>query len=265
MSDYGGYQDLDFVAALYDAVYEIRNQRDIQFFVDYAVRAGGPILELGCGTGRVLIPIALAGCRITGLDLSAYMLDRCRQKLAAQSPDVRRAVRLVQANMVDFQTGERYSLVTIPFRPFQHLIEVGEQRSCLEHVRAHLVEGGLLILDVFHCYPPAMFDPKYRAEQPLQQNLPVEDGNTLSFATRIADFHQDRQFNDIELIYYITHPDGRRERLVQAFPFRYFFRYEIEHLLELSGFEMAELFGNYDRSPFQNDSPEMVFAARRKG
>jgi SAM-dependent methyltransferase len=264
LSNYGGYQDQDFIAELYDAVYENRNQRDVQFFVDCALGAGGPVLELGCGTGRVLIPTALAGCRITGLDISPFMLAKCRAKLASQSPEVRQRVRLVQGNMVDFRSGERYSLVTIPFRPFQHLIDVKEQRACLERAREHLVERGLLVLDLFHCYPPAMYDPKYRAEQPLQQNLPLADGSTVSFATRIADFHRDRQYNDIELIYRVTYAGGGQERLVQAFPFRYFFRYEVEHLLELSGFEVADLFGNYDRSAFQNDSPEMIFVARRK-
>jgi hypothetical protein len=66
------------------------------------------------------------------------------------------------------------------------------------------------------------------------------------------------------LIYYVSHPDGRIERLVQAFPFRYVFRYEMEHLLDLCGFKVVDLFGNFDKSAYSNDSPEMIFVAAKK-
>jgi hypothetical protein len=81
---------------------------------------------------------------------------------------------------------------------------------------------------------------------------------------RIADFHPSQQYNGIEMIYYVSYPDGRSERLVQAFPMRYFFRYEVEHLLNLCGFKIAELFGDYDSSKFSDDSPEMIFVAEKK-
>ncbi len=80
-----GYEDHEFVAELYDPVYERLARRDIEFFVDYAKKAKGKTLELGCGTGRVLIPTAQAGCEITGLDFSRFMLEKCREKLATTS------------------------------------------------------------------------------------------------------------------------------------------------------------------------------------
>lgn len=81
-SRYGGYDDREFVAEFYDAAYQTARQKDIDFFMDYSRRAGGRTLELGCGTGRVLIPTAVAGCVITGLDLSPYMLDICHNKVS---------------------------------------------------------------------------------------------------------------------------------------------------------------------------------------
>jgi SAM-dependent methyltransferase len=220
-------------------------------------------MELGCGTGRVLIPSAIAGGQITGLDFSSYMLKKCREKLADLPEEVSRRVTLVQGNMADFQTGENYSLITLPFRSFHHLITVEEEKACLNRVNRHLTPGGKLILDLVNCYPPSMFDPKYWAEQENQRDLKLPDGRSLRCATRIADFHRDRQYNDMELIYYISYPDAREERLVQAHPFRYYFRYEIEHLLELSGFRITDFFGDYDKSAYFNDSPEMIFVAEK--
>ncbi len=264
-SRYGGYEDQEFIAEFYDLVYQVRGPNDIDFFIDYAKKAKGRTLELGCGTGRVLIPTAMAGCEITGLDLSPYMLAKCREKLDQQPREVQERVRLVEGNMTDFSTGEKYLLVTIPFRAFQHLISVEEQKACLNCVSQHLVREGLLIIDVFHPYPPRLVpDPKYTVEVEDLPETRLPDGRKLRRTSRIAAFHRDQQYNDIELIYYVTHPGGKTERLIHAFPMRYFFRYEVEHLLNLCGFRVVDLFGDFDRSSFSSDSPEMIFVAKKE-
>jgi SAM-dependent methyltransferase len=259
----GGYQK-EFVAELYDPVYDNLNRRDIQFFVGYSKEAKGRTLELGCGTGRVLIPTAAAGYDVTGLEISPHMLKKCRDKLAKQPNEVRQRVKLIEGNMTTFQTGEIYSLITTPFRSFQHLLTVEEQMSCLTYANRHLDPHGLFILDLIHTYPPATFDPKYRTELELDSGLQLADGRTLRRMIRIADFHPDKQYNDTEMIFYVSYPDGRQERLVQAFPLRYFFRYEVEHLLSLCGFKVMELFGDYNGSKFSSDSPEMIFVAEKR-
>ena len=264
-SRYGGYEDQDFVAEFYDISYEYRGLKDAEFFAEYSKKAGGRTLELGCGTGRVLIPTAISGCQITGLDLSPYMLRKCQEKLDKQPREVQEQARLIQGDMTSLDTGEIYSLVTIPFRTFQHLISVKEQKNCLQCIKKHLVPPGLLVIDIFNPFPPRLvFNPKYMAEiEDLPETL-LPDGRKLRRATRIAAFHREQQFNDIEMIHYVSHPDGRSERLVQAFPFRYFYRYEIEHLLTLCGFRVIELFGNFDRSEFSSNSPEMIFVAEKR-
>jgi len=262
---YGGYEYQEFVAEFYDVAYETHRSKDIDFFTDYSRKSGGRTLELGCGTGRVLIPTAIAGCEITGLDLSPYMLARCRQELDNQPREVKERVRLIQADMTAFDTSEKYSLVTIPFRPFQHLISVGEQKACLNCVSQHLVPGGSLIIDVFHPYPPRLVpDPTYTVEVEDLPETELPDGRKLRRTNRVAAFHRDQQYNDVELIYYVTHPGGKTERLVQAFPMRYFFRYEVEHLLNLCGLKVVDLFGDFDRSSFSGDSPEMIFVAEKE-
>ncbi len=240
--NFGGYEYHEFVADFYDAAYNRVRVKDIDFFIDYSKKAGGRTLELGCGTGRVLIPTAISGCKITGLDLSPYMLKKCREKLDKQPQEIQKRVRLVQGNMTDFKTGEKYKLVTIPFRPFQHLITIEEQKACLNCIRRHLATHGRLIIDVFNPNPSRLVpDSKYTDEVEDLPEMTLPDGRKLRRASRMAAFHRELQYNDVELIYYVTHPDGRTERLVQSFPMRYYYRYEMEHLLELCRFKVVEL------------------------
>jgi SAM-dependent methyltransferase len=260
---YGGYHE--FVAEYYDAQYNRRNDKDVGFYVSCSEKSGGRTLELGCGTGRVLIPAAEAGCEITGLDFSPYMLQKCREKLAKQPEDVQRRVKLVRDDMTDFNTREKYALVSIPFRPFQHLMTVREQKACLACIHRHLKPHGRLVFDVFHPNPARLVpNPEYTVEREDLPETALPDGRKLRRTSRAAGFHREQQFNDYELVLYVTHPDGRTERLVDAFPMRYFFRYELEHLLELSGFKVVDLFGDFDKSAFGSDSPEMIFVAEKK-
>ena len=147
--DLGGYQSNPFVARIYDQVIPYRDRPDVEFFVEAAAKSGGPVLEVGCGTGRVLIPTARAGISITGLDLSDHMLDVCREALIEEPELVQNQVKLVQGDMRDFYLGKKFALVTTPFRPFQHLITIEDQIKCLENIQNHLEPGGKFILDIF--------------------------------------------------------------------------------------------------------------------
>jgi SAM-dependent methyltransferase len=270
MDNEGGFNLYRFTAEFYDPTYEVafaRTKReDIAFYVDCHREAGGATLEVACGTGRVLIPCARAGGAITGLDFSAAMLDVCRAKLAQEPEEVRERVTLVEGDMTDFDLGRTFGLITIPFRPFQHLLTVAAQRACLAGVRRHLAPGGRFVFDVFHPNPAYLTEPPdFGAARVDIPETPLPDGRTVSRASRITGFHRAAQYNDIEMFYDVTCPDGRRERLVQSFPMRYFYHYEVEHLLELCGFRVVELYGNFDRSPFRDDSPEMIFVAEKAG
>src|SRR5262245_49105001 len=123
------------IADLYDHVTLYRDRPDIAFFVDAAVHAGGPVLEIGCGTGRVLVPTARAGVEIVGLDMSPQMLGICRLRLSSESPAVQEKATLAHADMRRFDLGRAFTLVTIPFRPFQHLLTVDDQLACLSCIR----------------------------------------------------------------------------------------------------------------------------------
>ncbi len=108
------YRDLPFVAEIYDLVGRHQDRADIDFYVEAAREAQGAVLELGCGTGRVLLPIARAASEIFGLDISSYMLRRCRERLARESAEVQARVHLVQADMRSFELSRRFRLATTP-------------------------------------------------------------------------------------------------------------------------------------------------------
>lgn len=263
MSSAAGISYAEFMAEYYDHTPLYTNRADVAFYVDCARQAKGRVLELGCGTGRILLPTAEDGHDVTGLDLSRTMLARCREKVAKQPAEVQRRVRLVESSMTNFSLIERFKLVTIPFRGFQHLIRVEEQIACLQAARNHLTDGGRLVFDVFQVNPAAMLDPTWMREREDTPETALADGRRFRRTHRVTAFHRAEQYNDVEFLFYITHPGGREEQLTQKLPFRYFFRYELEHLLVRCGFRVAGLYGNFDRSPLRDDSPEMIFVAER--
>lgn len=264
MDPTGGYVEYPFVAEFYDYVVPYRDRQDVAFFVEMARRSEGPVLELGCGTGRVLIPTARAGVEIVGLDLSPSMLSVCREKLSREPQAVQSRVQLVQGDMQQFDLGREFGLVTIPFRPFQHLITVEDQLSCLDSIHRHLADGGRLILDLFNPSLPRLVEERYLAESGEEPEFTMPDGRKVVRRHRTVSRDLFNQVIDSELIYYVTHPDGREERLVHRFQMRYLFRFEAEHLLARSGFQVENVYSDYDRSPYGAKYPgELIIVARK--
>jgi SAM-dependent methyltransferase len=263
-TSYGGYDDIDAVGELYDQVPIYTSRPDQEFYLDAARAAAGKILEVGCGTGRVLVPTARLGREVVGLDRSHRMLARCREKVAQEPDDVRRRVRLHEGDMRDFDLGEQFALATIPFRPFQHLITTEDQIGCLRSIHRHLAPGGLLVFDVFNPDLGLIAEGPWAAEREDTPETGLPDGRRFRRTARVAATHRAEQWNEIEIAYYVTHPGGRAERLVQAFPMRWFLRYEVEHLLARCGFALGDLYGDFGRRPFGDESPEMIFVAARQ-
>jgi len=256
--------DYSPIAEFYDHVVPYAERGDIAFYVEEARRSGGPVLEVGCGSGRVLIPTARAGIEITGLDASAAMLAQCREHLEQEAADVRSRVTLVEGDMRDFDLDRRFALTTIPFRPFQHLLTVEDQLACLRCIHGHLVDGGRLVLDLFNPSLDMLVNRPIGEEIAEGDPFTMPDGRLVNRSFRIAAADRFAQVNQVELIYDVTHPDGRTERRVHAFPMRYLFRYEAEHLLARAGFTVEHLYADHLRSPYGSTYPgDLVFIARR--
>jgi SAM-dependent methyltransferase len=249
-----------FIADYYDASPVVAGRQDAPFYLSAAHEFGDPVLELGCGTGRITMALANAGHRITGLDLSERMLERAAGKRSTLPREARERVHLIQGDMTNFDLGDKFRLIVIPFRPFQHLLETQQQLDCLACLKKHLVHGGRLIVDFFQTDPRRMHDAKFFEEQFVAE-YEMSGGRKVCLTEHVTAFHRAEQRNDVEMIYDVAHPDGRKDRLAFAFTLRYFFRYEVEHLLARCGFRVIALYGDFVRSPLKDDSPEMIFIA----
>jgi hypothetical protein len=192
------------------------------------------------------------------------MLDVCRQRLASEPADVQDRVTLVEGDMRNFDLGKTFSLATTPFRPFQHLLTTEDQIKCLDCIHRHLDPEGFLILDIFNPSITHLAKDNLGIEMDIDSDFTTPEGIKVQRKDKIVARDYFRQIQDVELIYCLTHPDGKEERIVHAFPMRYLFRYEAEHLLARSGFEVIELYSDYYKNPFGTVYPgELIFLAMK--
>jgi len=236
------------------------NQRDVPLWLDLAARNGGPVLELACGSLRALLPVARAGYRVVGLDLSPHMLQRARERLAAESTEVQARVRLVEGNMADFDLGEQFGLIYITARSFQALLTRAEQRRCLESCARHLRPGGNLGLDVFNTDLSRLVQPGGVDEEPTESLGPNgealrETGHTdYDLTAQTLRWRSRQEWSDACGVPQV------REYVCDL---HYFFRFELEWMLEACGFEVEALYGGFERGEYAAESGEMVFVGRR--
>ena len=135
-------------AAFYDLYVGDRDE-DLPFYLDLCRTAGGPVLEVGAGTGRLTLPLARAGIPITAVDSSPEMLAVLRDRLAAEDRAVAGRVRILQADACGLDLGERFALVFLPFYTFSYMLTPQMQRGALGAVARHLGPGGRAVLDLF--------------------------------------------------------------------------------------------------------------------
>ena len=218
------------------------------------------VLELGCGTGRLFAPIARRGLAhradftLVGLDLSAPLLAEARQRIGAD-PELRDAVRLVQADMSDFALEERFDLVIIAFNGFGFVIGPEKQRGCLQAVRRHLAPDGRLAIDVI--VPRVSYLALSERTSPMRLGVEVRDpapGLTRLLRYDTERYDPLRQVDDSIYHYELHYADGRVERLVRDLAWQMTFPNELELLMEYAGLRVTERYGDYDRSPFDRRS-----------
>src|SRR6267143_4856125 len=153
-TDPEGLDPYALMARFYDADYEADGRvEDVAFYSSLARETGASVLEMGCGSGRNLLPIARAGIAIHGIDSSPAMLRALRDRLSAEPEEVRQRVGLTQGDIRSAQLGSRYGLVTAPFRVAQHLLGPDDRRAWLQNVARHLEPSGVFCFDVLRPDP----------------------------------------------------------------------------------------------------------------
>jgi SAM-dependent methyltransferase len=228
----------------------------LEFYVGLAREADGPVLEVACGTGRILLPCLQAGVDIEGLDLFEPLLRTLRAKAAALglSP------RLHHADMGDFSLSRRFRLVMIPFNAFIHNMTQEAQFRCLTLCREHLVPGGMLAFDTYFPSVEYLSTPVntrvLEGEIPHPETgLPMRMYDTRSI-DRVAQVQH--SVNELELLA----ADGSVAAVYRSqVSLRYLFKHELELLLRLAGFARWEIHGDFDRRPLTRDTDAMIVTA----
>lgn len=249
----------DKIARFYD--YEQEGfVKDILLYVEYAKKCGGKVLELACGTGRVLIPIAKEGIKVTGMDISEEMLNIARGKIVKLDKSIRENIEIVQGDMKQFYLKKKFSMIYIAFRSFQCLLTKQDQGACLESVNRHLEDNGLFILDLF----VPRHDILAQVKRSLNMDKFYDKENHLYINRRCEDeYDLANQLLKENRFYEWTDKNGKSHEQIWSFELAYLFRYEAELLLEKYGFKVENVFGDFDKSPYDYCSGEQIFLARR--
>ena len=232
-------------ASPYDAIAELYDPwsrsvtEDVGFYVAEARKSGGAVVELGVGTGRIAIPIAQTGKRVTGVDSSREMLAACRRR--AEAAGVSELIDLRLGDLRKPPLDERVPLVICPFRSYLHLTDDGERVEALEAARAALVPGGRLIFDVF---------------APKPDDIAETHGRWLE---REPGIFERARWDEVArtLTLSVRGPEG-----AATMSLAWISRKEWEELLEEAGLVLERCFGWFDRTPYRGGE-DMIFVARR--
>ncbi len=247
--------DYDLIAPFYD-IEHAHFDEDLSLYMNFAELCGSPLLELACGSGRLLVPLAREGYELTGVDSSASMLNLAREALGQAGVAAR--CKLVQENMYSLHLGQKFRLAFIALGSFGHVYTRREQRQTLAAVRDHLTPGGRFILDISNADVRYM---EHLSGQLLHQGTwQRDDGAMLSHFVSPASSPTKRL---LELAhFYEVHRQGEAVRRTVIRTHLYLFeRNEAELLLEEAGFVITNVYGDYELSPFEHDSPRMIFIA----
>ena len=245
--------------------YDLENAdftEDLDFWVRLAKECGGPVLELGCGTGRVTQQIARAGINVVGLDYSEEMLVLARAKLNRR-PELAARATLLFGDMTNFDLASLFtahcSLIVVPFNTFMHLLTTADQLAMLACARKHLGPGGRLVLDMTNPAPAYADSPH---ETLTLERTFTDDVYHLTLQ-QFSTLRIDRVDQIAHIVYHYdaTAADGSLKRTLVPLTLRYTFPAEMKLLLERSGFKLVHMYGDYAGSPLDDESERMIVVA----
>jgi SAM-dependent methyltransferase len=233
-----GESPYDAIARLYDP-WSRSVTEDVDFYVEEALTTGGPVVELGVGTGRIAVPTAVAGVDVIGVDSSAAMLEVCAERAAAAGAAERLDLRL--GDLRDPPVTERVGLVTCPFRAYLHLRDDEERRRALARAYELLAPGGRLVFDVF---------------APGADDIASTHGRWLE---REPGIFERADWDTVERTLTLSVRDDERE---SAMILSWLEPPEWRALLEAASFEVLACYGWFDRRPYAGGE-DTVWIARR--
>lgn len=231
---------------LYDRLFPAREQA-IDFYRAAAGQQRGSVMELGCGTGSKLIPIAADGHQCTGVDLSSGMLAEARRKADERGVQV----DWVQGDMGDFDLGRTFDLIFITANSLLHLHDTAALRNCFRSVRAHLAPGARFIFDVFN--PSVRLLAEADGVRRTRDQLSFEDPDRGTVRVDVAETYDAAAQVTRGTWYFST--DDEPDFVVAPLEVRSIFPQELALLLSASGLRLVERFGGWSGQPFTGDAP----------
>ncbi len=247
------------IARFYDAENADKTD-DLGFYNELAGEYGDPILDIGCGTGRVMIPLAQAGYRVHGIDNEAAMLDRAKLKLDGLPIAARDRLTFYHGDVLTYPLEERFKLVLLPYNTLMHFHKQETQLALLKRARQWTQADGLLVLDL----PNAgeTFATQDSEAITLERTFIEPESGHLVMQQAVSVLDRAEQLMRVTWIYDEITGDGSIKRTIAPILFRYYFYPELLLLLRASGYEVQDVFGDVDGSPFEDGAPRMVVLAR---
>ncbi len=247
--------DYDLIAPFYD-IEHAHFDEDVDVYLNFAELSGSPLLELACGSGRLLLPLAEAGFEVTGVDNSTNMLNLAEQRL--QQAGLAARCTLVQQDMCSLHLDQMFRMAFIALGSFGHMITRKEQQQALRAIRNHLATGGRFILDISNA------DARYMENlsgQVLHQGTWQRDDG--AFVSHFVSPASSTKKHLLELThFYDVHRQGMPvQRTISRTQLYLFERGEMELLLEQAGFVVKEVYGEFNMGAFELESPRMIFLA----
>lgn len=251
----------DTIARYYDAE-NASMTADFALHSELADEYGDPVLDVGCGSGRVMLHLAREGFRVVGVDYSEAMLARGRQHAARLPDDVRARVTFVHGDALHATIpGGPFRLISVPYNGFMHFQTLDDQLTALRHFRALLADGGALLLDL----PNAgeAFGTQDDGALVLERTFHEPESGNLVMQQSVSELDRAEQQLHVTWIYDEVRGDGAVHRTLAPLVLRYVFPGELRLLLAATGFHLVALYGSYDQEPFEDGSPRMIVVAEK--
>jgi len=241
--------------ALYDIFFE-NFDLGLDFYLGLARAARGPVLDVACGTGRIMLPCLKAGVEVEGLDLFPAMLARLRNKASRSVFNP----QLHQVNMSGFRLPRRYGLIMIPFNAFVHNLTTEDQLGCLQACREHLEPGGLLAFDTYFPGPAWIGAPSAKREFEVEVKHPETGLPVRMWDTRTFDRVKQLQHSyvEIELLDGAGHITATHPSKTSV---RWIYKAEMELLLRVAGFARWQILGDFGGRPLEHETDAMIVQA----
>jgi ubiquinone/menaquinone biosynthesis C-methylase UbiE len=229
-----------------------KGMNDEQFYLEEASGTGGPVLDLGCGTGRIALPLAEAGISVIGLDIAPAMVEVARRRALQQSAEVQERTRFMEGDMRDFDLDQRFKLIIIPYTSFMHLLKPKDQRQSLKCIHRHLSDDGRLIFATKvlpeEALAKAQLPLEGRIEQLVTDTHP-ENGNRLSLGCGMC-YNPETQLVDTLFRLEEIDGSGKTVNVIERSLAQYHFRpKEIQALLKRCGYILETVYGDFERGP----------------